>query len=85
MANSPGTSQKPHRKNLELYMKHQNMTAGLLLVIMIITGVLVNTSDCIAGNAPYSPGTAQNTDLSISPFKGPPTARVVITVFSDFQ
>jgi len=66
-------------------MKRKNMTAGIGLAIIIVTGVLVNTSDCIAGNAPYSPGTAQNTDLSMSPFKGQSTAPVVITVFSDFQ
>ena len=66
-------------------MKRKNMTAGIGLAIIIVTGVLVNTSDCIAGNAPYSPGNAQNTDLSMSPFKGQSTAPVVITVFSDFQ
>ena len=66
-------------------MKLKNMTIGLSLAIIIITGVLVNTPGCIAGDVQYSSGTAQYTDLSLSPFKGPPTAPVVITLFSDFQ
>ena len=66
-------------------MKRKNMTAGIALAIIIVTGVLVNTPDCIAGGAQYSPGSAQYSSLSISPFKGPSKAPVVITVFSDFQ
>ena len=66
-------------------MKLENMTAGFALAIIIIAGVLVNTPGCIAGDVQYSSGAAQYTDLSLSPFKGPPTAPVVITLFSDFQ
>ena len=72
-------------KDLVLKMKLKNMTAGLALVILIIAGVLVNAPDCIAGGTRYSPGAAQNTGLIMSPFKGPSTAPVVITLFSDFQ
>ena len=66
-------------------MKPKNMTAGLALVMIIIAGVLVSAPDCIAGAAQSSPGAVQYTDLSLSPFKGPSTAPVVITLFSDFQ
>ena len=66
-------------------MKHQNMTAGLLLVIMIIAGVFVSASGGVAGGAQISTTSAQNSKLELSPFKGPSTAPVVITVFSDFQ
>jgi protein-disulfide isomerase len=66
-------------------MTLKTMAAGFALGFVILTGVLVNTPDCIAGGAQYSPGPAQYSSLSISPFKGPPTAPVVITVFSDFQ
>ena len=66
-------------------MKHQNMTAGLLLVIMIIAGVFVSASGGVAGGAQISTTAAQNLNLEMSPFKGPSTAPVVITVFSDFQ
>lgn len=72
-------------KNLELKMKLKIMAAGFALAIIIVTGVLVNAPVCIAGGAQYSPGSAQYTNLSMSPFKGPSTAPVVITVFSDFQ
>jgi hypothetical protein len=71
--------------NLELKMTLKTMTAGFALAIIIVTGVLVSAPDCIAGGAQYSPGSAQYTSLSMSPFKGPSTAPVVITVFSDFQ
>jgi hypothetical protein len=66
-------------------MKHKNMTAGLLLVIMIFADVLVSASGCVAGGAQISTTSGQNTNLEMSPFKGPSTAPVVITVFSDFQ
>ncbi len=67
-------------------MKHRGMTAGFLLVIMIIAGVLVSASGGIAGEWQIATVTAgQNTNLEMSPFKGPSTAPVVITVFSDFQ
>jgi protein-disulfide isomerase len=66
-------------------MKFKNMTAGFAFAIIIIAGVLVNAPGFIAGGAQYSPGSAQYTSLSMSPFKGPSTAPVVITVFSDFQ
>ena len=61
------------------------MAAGFALVIMIIAGVLVNASGCIAGGAQEAAATVQNQNLEVSPFKGPSTAPVVITVFSDFQ
>jgi hypothetical protein len=73
------------RKNVELKMKFKTMAAGFALATIIATAVLVNAPGCNAGGAQYSPGAVQNTGLSMSPFKGPPTARVVITVFSDFQ
>jgi hypothetical protein len=73
------------QKNLELKMKLKTLAAGFTLAIITVTGVLMNLPDCIAGDAQYSPGSAQYTSLSVSPFKGPSTAPVVITVFSDFQ
>ena len=66
-------------------MKLKNMTAGIALAIIIIAGVLANAPGGIAGSAQYSPGSAQYTSLNMSPFKGPSTAPVVITLFSDFQ
>jgi hypothetical protein len=66
-------------------MKLKNMKAGLALVIIIITGVLVNAPDCIAGGTQPSDGAVQYMNIVMSPFKGPSTAPVVITVFSDFQ
>ena len=66
-------------------MKLKNMTTGLALVIIFFAGVLANALGGIAGGAPHPADAVQRTDLSISPFKGPPTAPVVITLFSDFQ
>jgi hypothetical protein len=66
-------------------MKLKNVTAGIALAIIIIAGVLVSASGCIAGGAQEAAAAVQNPNLNMSPFKGPPTARVVITVFSDFQ
>jgi hypothetical protein len=66
-------------------MKLKTMAACFALAIIIVTGVLVKVPDCIAGDTQYSPGSAQYTNLNMSPFKGPSTAPVVITVFSDFQ
>lgn len=66
-------------------MKLKNMTAGLALVIINIAGVLVNTPGGIAGGPQHSPGAVKYTNLNMSPFKGSPTAPVVITLFSDFQ
>ena len=67
-------------------MRHKGMTAGFLLVIMIIAGVLVSGSGSIAGELQISTvSDGQNANLEMSPFKGPSTAPVVITVFSDFQ
>jgi protein-disulfide isomerase len=66
-------------------MKFKNMTTGLLLFIIIIAGVLVSASGGVAGGAQISTTSAQNSKLELSPFKGPSTAPVVITVFSDFQ
>ena len=66
-------------------MKLKNMTAGLALVIIIIAGVLVSAPGGIAGGAQQSSGAVKYTDLKMSPFKGPSTAPVVITLFSDFQ
>ena len=66
-------------------MKFKNMTTGLLLFIIIIAGVLVSASGGVAGGAQISTTAAQNSNLEMSPFKGPSTAPVVITVFSDFQ
>ena len=71
--------------NLELKMKLKNMTAGLALVIIIIAGVLVSAPGGNAGGAQHSSGAYQYKVLNMSPFKGPSTAPVVITVFSDFQ
>jgi hypothetical protein len=72
-------------KNVELKMTPKNMAAGFALVIMIIAGVLVSASGCIAGGAQEAAAAVQNPNLEMSPFKGPSTAPVVITVFSDFQ
>ena len=72
-------------KILELKMKLKTMATIFALAIIIATGVCVNTPDCIAAGAQYSPGPSQYTSLSMSPFKGPSTAPVVITLFSDFQ
>jgi len=72
-------------KNLERKMKLKSKAASFALAIIIVTGVLVNTPGCIAGGAQNSAGAAKYASLSISPFKGPPKAPVVITVFSDFQ
>jgi hypothetical protein len=47
--------------------------------------VLVSASGGVAGGAQISNTAAQNSNLEMSPFKGPSTAPVVITVFSDFQ
>ena len=66
-------------------MKLTNVADRLLIAIIIIASVLVMVPGCIAGNTQQSPGVAQETSLSMSPFKGPSTAPVVITVFSDFQ
>jgi len=66
-------------------MKFKNMTAGLLLFIIIIAGVLVSASGGVACGAQISTTVAQNSNLEMSPFKGPSKAPVVITVFSDFQ
>ena len=63
----------------------KNITAGLAFVMLIVAGVLGNVPGCHAGSTRFSPVAAQDNDLMMSPFKGPPTARVVITVFSDFQ
>jgi len=65
-------------------LEHKNMTAGLALVILIIAGVYVNMPICLAGGV-QGASAAQNSNLEMSPFKGPSTAPVVITVFSDFQ
>ena len=66
-------------------MKLKNMTAGIALAIIIIAGVLANAPGGIAGSEQHSSGAVQYTDLGMSPFKGPSTAPVVITLFSDFQ
>ena len=66
-------------------MKLKNMTAGLALVIIIFAGVLANAPGGMAGGLQHSPAAVQNPNLNMSPFKGPSTAPVVITVFSDFQ
>ena len=66
-------------------MKLKNMVGRLLLLIIIITGLITNAPGCNAGSAQHSPGAVQYTDLNMSPFKGPSTAPVVITLFSDFQ
>ena len=66
-------------------MKLKDMTAGLALVIIIFAGVLANAPGGMAGGLQHSPGAVQYTSLEMSPFKGPSTAPVVITVFSDFQ
>ena len=66
-------------------MKPKTIAYGFALAIIIISGVLLRAPDCIAVDAQYSPGSAQYTNLNMSPFKGPSTAPVVITVFSDFQ
>jgi hypothetical protein len=66
-------------------MKLKNMMTWLTLVIIFFAGVLTNTPGGIAGGASHSPDAVQHADLSMSPFKGPSTAPVVITVFSDFQ
>ena len=66
-------------------MKLKNMAGRLLLLIIIITGLITNAPGCIAGSGQHSPGVVQYTNLEMSPFKGPPTAPVVITLFSDFQ
>jgi hypothetical protein len=72
-------------KNLELKMKFKKMAAGFAFAIIIITGVLVNAPDCIAGGTQTSDDAVQYMNIVMSPFKGPSTAPVVITVFSDFQ
>jgi hypothetical protein len=66
-------------------MKFKNMTTGPLLFIIIIAGVLVSASGGVAGGAQISSTAVLNSNLEMSPFKGPSTAPVVITVFSDFQ
>ena len=66
-------------------MKLKTTEANFALAIIIVTGVLVSASGCIAGGAQEAAAAVQNPNLNMSPFKGPPTARVVITVFSDFQ
>ena len=71
--------------NLELKMKLTNVADRLLIVIIKIAIVLVMVPGCIAGDAQHSPGAVQYTNIMMSPFKGPSTAPVVITVFSDFQ
>ena len=70
---------------MEFKMTLKTMAAGFALVIMIIAGVLVKASGCIAGGAQEAAAAVQNPNLEMSPFKGPSTAPVVITVFSDFQ
>ena len=66
-------------------MKLKTMAAGFALAIIIVTGVLVKAPGGIAGGAQQSSGAVKYTDLKMSPFKGPSTAPVVITLFSDFQ
>ena len=66
-------------------MKFKNMTSGLPLVVVIIALLFLNASGCLAGGAQQSPAAVSNTNQVMSPFKGPSTAPVVITVFSDFQ
>jgi protein-disulfide isomerase len=66
-------------------MKLKNMMTWLALVIIFFAGVLANAPSGIAEGAPHPSDAVQHTDLSISPFKGPSTAPVVITLFSDFQ
>jgi protein-disulfide isomerase len=66
-------------------MNLKNMMTRFALVIIFFAGVLANAPSGIAEGAPHPSDAVQRTDLSISPFKGQPTARVVITVFSDFQ
>ena len=55
-------------KDLVLKMKLKNMTAGLALVIIIITGVLVCAPGGNAGGAQHSSGVYQYKDLNMSPF-----------------
>jgi hypothetical protein len=76
---------KTNLKNLEFKMKLKTTAAGFALFIIILTGMHVKVPGCIAGGAQNSAGAAKYASQSISPFKGPPTAPVVITVFSDFQ
>lgn len=66
-------------------MKLKNMAAGFALGIIILTGMPMKVPGGIAGGAQNSAGAAKYASLNMSPFKGPSTAPVVITVFSDFQ
>ena len=66
-------------------MTLKKMAAGFALGIMILTGGLVKAPGCIAGGTQNSAGAPKYASQNMSPFKGPSTAPVVITVFSDFQ
>ena len=65
-------------------MKHKHMATGGILFFIAAALLLLNASGCLAGGAQDAVA-AQNPNLEMSPFKGPSTAPVVITVFSDFQ
>jgi len=66
-------------------MKFNTIASVFALAIIMMLGVLLRAPGSIAGDAQYSPGSGQYANLNMSPFKGPSTAPVVITVFSDFQ
>ena len=66
-------------------MKHKHMTSGGILFFIAVALLFFNASGCLAGGAQTSTTAVQHTNLEMSPFKGPSTAPVVITVFSDFQ
>ena len=66
-------------------MKLKHKTADGILFFMIVALLFINTSGCLAGGAQTSTTAVQHTNIEMSPFKGPSTAPVVITVFSDFQ
>ena len=66
-------------------MKHKQMTSGGILFFIAVALLFLNASGCLAGGAQEAAAAVQNPNVEMSPFKGPSTAPVVITVFSDFQ
>ena len=66
-------------------MKLKYLASAGILFFIAVALLLSNASGCLAGGAQDAASASQNPNLEMSPFKGPSTAPVVITVFSDFQ
>jgi hypothetical protein len=66
-------------------MKHKHTATIGILFFIAVALLFLNASGCLAGSVQISATAVQKPNLEVSPFKGPSTAPVVITVFSDFQ